>query len=244
MTRGSHPQLHRQRRRHGPGGRVRDRSPCSATPRLLAWCEAATCAAIEPALSEGATSVGTRMTLEHLAASPVGQEVEVTASSTYVDGRLHRFTVAARHVGRQREADRHRRRDPGGRRRRAVPVAVVRTSEQPTFWALGSCRLVPNRKDLHRFRAVRDQSMALGERASGTAAANCRPTRRPDARNRQPATRPATTADFVAGAGFERMAVGPHGPTTSDSGGDMGKTGRKRRARKKKGANHGKRPNA
>jgi hypothetical protein len=27
-------------------------------------------------------------------------------------------------------------------------------------------------------------------------------------------------------------------------GGTMGKTGRKRRARKKKGANHGKRPNA
>ncbi len=70
-----------------------------ATPRLLAWWEAATCAAIQPALSDGATSVGTRMTLEHLAASPVGQEVEVTASSTYADGRLHRFTVAARHVG-------------------------------------------------------------------------------------------------------------------------------------------------
>jgi len=69
-----------------------------ATPRLLAWWEAATCAAIQPALSDGATSVGTRMTLEHLAASPVGQEVEVTASSTYVDGRLHRFTVAARHT--------------------------------------------------------------------------------------------------------------------------------------------------
>jgi hypothetical protein len=32
-----------------------------------------------------------------------------------------------------------------------------------------------------------------------------------------------------------------HGPTKE---GDMGKTGRKRRARKKKGANHGKRPNA
>ena len=70
-----------------------------ATPRLLTWWEAATCAAIEPALAEGATSVGTRMTIEHLAASPVGQEIEVTASSTYVDGRLHRFTVAARHVG-------------------------------------------------------------------------------------------------------------------------------------------------
>ncbi len=34
------------------------------------------------------------------------------------------------------------------------------------------------------------------------------------------------------------------GPTTSDQEETMGKTGRKRRARKKKGANHGKRPNA
>jgi fluoroacetyl-CoA thioesterase len=72
--------------------------PVLGTPRLLAWCEAATCAAIDPTLSAGETSVGTRVDLEHLAASPVGQEVEVTASSTYVDGRLHRFTVAARHV--------------------------------------------------------------------------------------------------------------------------------------------------
>lgn len=69
------------------------------TPRLLAWCEAATCAAIEPALPPGGTSVGTRVALEHLVASPVGQEVEVTASASYVDGRLHRFEVAARHVG-------------------------------------------------------------------------------------------------------------------------------------------------
>lgn len=73
--------------------------PVLGTPRLLAWCEAATCAAVEPALAIGETSVGTRISLEHLAASAVGQEVEVTASSSYVDGRLHRFTVAARHVG-------------------------------------------------------------------------------------------------------------------------------------------------
>ncbi len=73
--------------------------PVLGTPRLLAWCEAATCAALEPTLPEGSTSVGTRISLEHLAASPVGQEVEVTASTTYVDGRLHRFTVTARHVG-------------------------------------------------------------------------------------------------------------------------------------------------
>lgn len=74
--------------------------PVLGTPRLLAWCEAATCAAIEPALPEGGTSVGTRVSLEHSAASPVGAEVEVTASTTYVDGRLHRFTVSARSAGR------------------------------------------------------------------------------------------------------------------------------------------------
>ena len=70
--------------------------PVLGTPRLLAWCEAATCAALEPELAEGTTSVGTRIALEHLAASPVGEEVTVTAATSYVDGRLHRFTVAAR----------------------------------------------------------------------------------------------------------------------------------------------------
>jgi predicted thioesterase len=73
--------------------------PVLGTPRLLAWCEAATCAALEPTLPDGSTSVGTRVELEHLAASAVGREVEVTASASYVDGRLHRFTVAARNVG-------------------------------------------------------------------------------------------------------------------------------------------------
>ena len=73
--------------------------PVLGTPRVLAWAEAATCAALEPTLAEGTTSVGTRVALEHTGASAVGQEVAVTASATYVDGRLHRFTVAARHVG-------------------------------------------------------------------------------------------------------------------------------------------------
>jgi fluoroacetyl-CoA thioesterase len=73
--------------------------PVLGTPRLLAWCEAATCAALDASLPPGGTSVGTRAALDHLAASPVGQQVEVTASASYVDGRLHRFTVAARHLG-------------------------------------------------------------------------------------------------------------------------------------------------
>ena len=72
--------------------------PVLGTPRLLAWCEAATCAALDPGLAEGQTSVGTRIELEHLAASPVGQVVEVTATTAYVDGRLHRLTVAVRHA--------------------------------------------------------------------------------------------------------------------------------------------------
>ena len=70
--------------------------PVLGTPRLLAWCEAVTCAAIDPTLEQGRTSVGTRVTLDHLAASPVGAEITVSASSSYVDGRLVRFTVAAR----------------------------------------------------------------------------------------------------------------------------------------------------
>lgn len=70
--------------------------PVLGTPRLLAWCEAATCAAIEPALQEGQTSVGTRITLEHTAPSPVGATVQVTASAVHVDGKLVRFSVAAR----------------------------------------------------------------------------------------------------------------------------------------------------
>ncbi|TYL45928.1 thioesterase [Nocardioides sp. BGMRC 2183] len=78
--------------------------PVLGTPRLLAWCEAATCAVIDATLGDGQTSVGTRVDLEHLAASPVGHVVEVTARIAYTDGRLRRFSVAARHRG-PHEAD-------------------------------------------------------------------------------------------------------------------------------------------
>jgi predicted thioesterase len=76
--------------------------PVLGTPRLLAWCEAATCAAIDPTLPEGSTSVGTRVELEHRAASPVGASVSVTATASYADGRLHRFSVQARHASDQK----------------------------------------------------------------------------------------------------------------------------------------------
>ena len=50
--------------------------------------------------------------------------------------------------------------------------------------------------------------------------------------------------DWPTGVGFETLVAGPvvgsHPIHEEDT---MGKTGRKRRARKKKAANHGKRPN-
>ncbi|HEY9566186.1 MAG TPA: thioesterase [Nocardioides sp.] len=69
------------------------------TPRLLAWCEAVTCEAIAPAVGEGKTSVGTRISLEHLGASAVGRQIDVDAGASYVDGRLVRFAVSARMDG-------------------------------------------------------------------------------------------------------------------------------------------------
>jgi fluoroacetyl-CoA thioesterase len=71
--------------------------PVLGTPVLLAWCEATTCTALD--LPEGSTSVGTRVALEHLAASKVGADVVVTATVAYVDGRLLRFEVEAREPG-------------------------------------------------------------------------------------------------------------------------------------------------
>ena len=71
--------------------------PLLATPRLLAWLEAATVAAIAADLAPGSTSVGTRVELAHLAGTAVGRQLTVTASVSYVDGRLIRFEVAAEH---------------------------------------------------------------------------------------------------------------------------------------------------
>jgi fluoroacetyl-CoA thioesterase len=67
-----------------------------ATPRLLAWLEAATVSAC-PELDAGETSVGTRVDIEHLLASPIGARVDVQADLIHRDGRLLRFTVAAHH---------------------------------------------------------------------------------------------------------------------------------------------------
>lgn len=70
--------------------------PVLATPRLLALAEAATVRAVADLLPPGQTSVGTRVELEHRAASPVGSRVEFTAELTEVDGRRLVFSFTAR----------------------------------------------------------------------------------------------------------------------------------------------------
>ncbi|MDQ1287024.1 MAG: fluoroacetyl-CoA thioesterase [Actinomycetota bacterium] len=71
--------------------------PVLATPRVVAWLEAATCEAAREAgrLDPGQTSVGTRVDVEHLLATPVGGRVEAVADLTHADGRLLRFAVSA-----------------------------------------------------------------------------------------------------------------------------------------------------
>ncbi|MFT4299180.1 MAG: hotdog domain-containing protein [Aeromicrobium sp.] len=64
------------------------------TPVLIAWCEAATCAAL--ALPETQTSVGTHVDVCHLAPSPVGATVRVSATVTERSDRTAVFAVEAR----------------------------------------------------------------------------------------------------------------------------------------------------
>jgi predicted thioesterase len=70
--------------------------PVLATPRVLALAEQATVAAVAGALEGGATTVGVRVELDHLAPSPVGAELEVEAVLEGVDGRRLQFAVRLR----------------------------------------------------------------------------------------------------------------------------------------------------
>jgi predicted thioesterase len=65
------------------------------TPRLIALCEAATVAAVGGRLDATATTVGIKVTFEHIAASKVGAAVRAEAVLEEVDGRILRFKVRA-----------------------------------------------------------------------------------------------------------------------------------------------------
>jgi predicted thioesterase len=66
-----------------------------ATPRLVALVEAAAVDALRGALEPGSTSVGTGVEIDHIAATPVGGEVQAEAVLETVNGRHLRFSVRA-----------------------------------------------------------------------------------------------------------------------------------------------------
>ncbi|NYE45787.1 putative thioesterase [Spinactinospora alkalitolerans] len=74
--------------------------PVLGTPRVLALAEAATVAALAEELEAGRTSVGTSVSLVHLAPSPVGARVGATALLCEVDGRRLVFDVTVVQEGR------------------------------------------------------------------------------------------------------------------------------------------------
>lgn len=70
--------------------------PVLGTPRIVALMEQAAVAALAGALDEGATSVGTRIAVDHLAASLVGATVTATAEVVDLDGHAVSFRLTVR----------------------------------------------------------------------------------------------------------------------------------------------------
>lgn len=70
--------------------------PVLATPRLIAWMEAATVGAAQPYVGAGQTTVGTSVHVEHRRATLVGGTVTVDATlAAPADARRLRFRVTA-----------------------------------------------------------------------------------------------------------------------------------------------------
>ncbi len=69
--------------------------PVFATPSLVGLMEAAAMDALAGQLGEAETTVGTRIEVAHLAATPLGDEVRAEATLTAVDGRRLQFDVVA-----------------------------------------------------------------------------------------------------------------------------------------------------
>ena len=66
-----------------------------ATPVMINLIEAAALAAVEQSLPEQHQSLGTRLDISHVAATPVGMRVRATAEVVGVEGRTIRFRVRA-----------------------------------------------------------------------------------------------------------------------------------------------------
>ena len=62
-----------------------------ATPCMVALMDSAACEAIDGALDESSTTVGTAMNIEHISATPVGMDVRAEATVTAVEGKVITF---------------------------------------------------------------------------------------------------------------------------------------------------------
>ncbi|MGB8213636.1 MAG: thioesterase family protein [Anaerolineales bacterium] len=69
--------------------------PVFSTPALVGLMESTAVAALEGCLSPGQTSVGGRIDVHHLAATPVGMQVRAKAEVTAVNGRKLVFKIQA-----------------------------------------------------------------------------------------------------------------------------------------------------
>jgi len=66
-----------------------------ATPMMIALMEHAACEVLAGALDDGQTSVGTYISANHTAASPIGAKITATATINSVSGRKIEFKVSA-----------------------------------------------------------------------------------------------------------------------------------------------------
>jgi fluoroacetyl-CoA thioesterase len=66
-----------------------------ATPVMINLIEAAALAAVEQSLPDQHQSLGTRLDISHMAATPVGMKVRATAEVVRVEGRTIHFRVRA-----------------------------------------------------------------------------------------------------------------------------------------------------
>ena len=69
--------------------------PVLATPALIACMEIACMRLVQPAFGEGITTVGTRVEVAHLAPTPEGARIQVTATLLATDGRRFTYRVEA-----------------------------------------------------------------------------------------------------------------------------------------------------
>ena len=69
--------------------------PVFATPFMCALMEKAAWMAIAPALNDGDSSVGTKLNISHVSATPVGLKVWAESEVTAVDGKRIEFKVTA-----------------------------------------------------------------------------------------------------------------------------------------------------